>query len=127
MVAAEPLRERRWAMLMTALYRCGRQADALRAYQRARTTLGEELGVEPGPELETLERMVIAHDETLMAPAIASGTTGASLPTGVVTFVLSDIEGSTRLWEANPTAMAAAITRHDQIFTHEVGPAAASS
>ena len=54
MVAAEPLRERRWTMLMLALYRCGRQADALRAYQRARTVLGEELGVEPGPELAAL-------------------------------------------------------------------------
>ena len=48
MVAAEPFRERRWAMLMLALYRCGRQAEALRAYQRARTALASELGIEPG-------------------------------------------------------------------------------
>ena len=65
MVAAEPLRERRWAMLVLALYRCGRQADALRAYQRARTLLGEELGIEPGPELRALERAVAAQDPSL--------------------------------------------------------------
>src|SRR6476620_7938831 len=47
LVTAEPLRERRWAMLMLAQYRAGRQADALRSYQRARTMLGEELGIEP--------------------------------------------------------------------------------
>ncbi|HEY7940213.1 MAG TPA: BTAD domain-containing putative transcriptional regulator, partial [Acidimicrobiales bacterium] len=70
MVAAEPLRERRWAMLVLALYRCGRQADALRAYQRARTLLGEELGIEPGPELRGLERAVAAQDPSLdLVPA----------------------------------------------------------
>ena len=68
MVAAEPLRERRWAMLMLALYRSGQQADALRAYQRARIALAEELGIEPGPELRDMERAVIAQDESLGAP-----------------------------------------------------------
>ena len=65
MVAAEPLRERRWAMLMLALYRCGRQADALRTYQRARTLLGEELGIEPGTELRALERGIAEQDPSL--------------------------------------------------------------
>ncbi len=54
-VAAEPLRERRWTQLMLALYRSGRQADALRACQRLRKVLGEELGIEPGPEVVALE------------------------------------------------------------------------
>ena len=67
MVAAEPLRERRWAMLMLALYRCGQQADALRTYQRARIALAE-LGIEPGPELRDMERAVIAQDESLAVP-----------------------------------------------------------
>src|SRR6185312_8358701 len=54
MVAATPLRERRWGQLMVALYRCGRQGDALRVYRSARRTLAEELGVEPGPQLRAL-------------------------------------------------------------------------
>ena len=57
-VAVAPLRERRWGQLMTALYRAGRQGEALRAYQRARTTLAEELGVEPGTELRRLEAAI---------------------------------------------------------------------
>jgi len=58
-VAANPLRERLWWLLMLALYRSGRQADALRAYRRARTTLGEELGIEPGEDLRTLEQGIL--------------------------------------------------------------------
>ena len=49
MVQARPLRERRWAQLITATYRCGRQADALRAYRQCRAVLAGELGLEPGP------------------------------------------------------------------------------
>jgi DNA-binding SARP family transcriptional activator len=65
MVAARPLRERRWAQLMLASYRSGRQADALRAYQRCRAVLGDELGVEPGPQLRRLETAVLAQDPSL--------------------------------------------------------------
>src|SRR6516164_5238323 len=65
MVGARPLRERRWGQLIVATYRCGRQADALRAYQRCRTVLAGELGLEPGPELRRLEAAVLAHDPSL--------------------------------------------------------------
>jgi len=65
MVQARPLRERRWGQLIVATYRCGRQADALRAYQRCRTVLAEELGLEPGPELRRLEAAVLAQDSSL--------------------------------------------------------------
>jgi DNA-binding SARP family transcriptional activator len=61
----EPLRERRWAQLMLGLYRSGRQADALRAYQRARDVLQAELGLEPGVELRRLELSILQHDPTL--------------------------------------------------------------
>ena len=65
MVAARPLRERRWGQLMVATYRCGRQADALRAYQRCRAVLAGELGLEPGPGLRRLEAAVLAQDASL--------------------------------------------------------------
>ncbi len=64
LVAAEPLRERFRAQLMLALYRSGRQADALTAYRDARAAL-DELGLEPSQELQTLERAVLRHDPSL--------------------------------------------------------------
>jgi SARP family transcriptional regulator, regulator of embCAB operon len=62
-----PLRERLWGQLLVALYRCGRQADALLAYQRARAPLVEELGIEPGVELRRLHTAVLAQDPGLEA------------------------------------------------------------
>ena len=70
LTARHPLRERLWGQLMVALYRCGRQADALRAYQEARRHLVDELGIEPGARLRQLEAAVLAQDPALDPPVV---------------------------------------------------------
>ena len=125
LIGEHPYRERLRAQLMLALYRCERQADALQAYQDARRTLVEELGIEPGERLRELERAVLAQDPALAAPAPlpvvgAGGRDGGDLPTGVVTFLLTDIEGSSRLWEGDADAMAAALELHDELIAKSV-------
>ena len=65
LVAEHPLRERLHAQRMLALYRCGRQAEALEAYREARRTLVEEIGVEPGPELRRLHDAILRQDASL--------------------------------------------------------------
>ena len=112
MASAEPLRERRWALLALALYRCGRQAEALRTFQRARAALGE-LGLDPGPELQTLERAVSTQDTSLELGDQRPREISSS---EMVTFLFTDLEQSSRLWEADPQAMDRAIKRHDQLL-----------
>jgi DNA-binding SARP family transcriptional activator/streptogramin lyase len=65
LTAANPLHERVWAQLMLALYRSGRQSEALGAYQKARRALLEQVGLAPGPELQRLEKAILAHDPRL--------------------------------------------------------------
>ena len=114
-----PFRERLWAHLMLALYRSGRQTEALRGYQRVRRVLRDELGLEPGPELRELEARVLQQDPELDAPVsgrsvrvgadVASPVTSAprgAEPVGVqgaveevrlVTALVADLVGSTSL------------------------------
>jgi len=82
LVAREPLRERPRAQLMLALYRSGRQADALELYRRTRETLSEELGIEPSLELQELERRMLQHDPTLerARPPAREAEDGAPVP-----------------------------------------------
>ncbi len=80
LIAAEPYRERLRVQHALALYRSGRQADALAACRAARELLVEELGVDPGPELQELERGILRHDPALAAPA-APGPAHVRLPT----------------------------------------------
>ena len=68
LVAKHPDRERFTAQLLLALYRSGRQAEALDVYQRARGRLVDELGIDPSPELQALNRGILNQDENLMSP-----------------------------------------------------------
>jgi DNA-binding SARP family transcriptional activator len=70
LVAQEPLRERLHQFLMLALYRCGRQAEALEAGRRARTLLVEEIGVEPGHELQDMATAILNRDPSLDLPQV---------------------------------------------------------
>ncbi|ANZ38413.1 hypothetical protein BBK82_22470 [Lentzea guizhouensis] len=87
LIEVEPYRERLNGQLMLALYRCGRQVDALSVYRRTRAALVEELGLEPGRELQELERAILDHAPALDLPPsvqrrhlLAVGQTSAATP-----------------------------------------------
>ena len=119
LVGAHPLRERPRGQLMLALYRSGRQAEALAAYQAARQALVDELGIEPGPSLQRLEKAILNLEPELDRPAVMSGA--VTVPTGearfqpgparvfdavperkLATVVFADLVGSTQLGEGDP-------------------------
>jgi predicted ATPase/DNA-binding SARP family transcriptional activator len=85
-VADNAFRERLWGQLMLALYRSGRQADALEAFQEARRVLADELGLEPGPELRRLQDAILAHDPAIAAVS-AAGRRRGNLPAPSTSFV----------------------------------------
>lgn len=71
LTAAEPLRERLCMQFMLALYRSGRQVDALNVYRRTRGALVDGLGIEPGPDLQALQHRILDHHASLQVPAYA--------------------------------------------------------
>jgi DNA-binding SARP family transcriptional activator/class 3 adenylate cyclase len=106
----QPFRERLWSQRIMALYRSERQADALRAYQELRSTLRDQLGIEPSSALQQLEGAVLRHDPALdwhlggiaALPAtvpdpLGHGAGTARAAEGVVTFLFTDLVGSTEL------------------------------
>ncbi len=111
LTAEHPYREAFAGQLMVALYRSGRQADALAAYQEARTRLVDTLGIEPGAPLKELEKRILEQDPALAAPAAAP-----ALPGGTVTFLLTDVEESTRSLELlGAAAYGEALRAHQRV------------
>jgi YVTN family beta-propeller protein len=122
LVRENPLRDRLQGQLMRALYGAGRQADALEAYRQARKTLSRELGLEPGPQLQELERKILTQDPEL-APRLSMrraarpsarpprrfallGLAGAILLTGAAFGVVHAFDGSTTPIVVTPNSVA---------------------
>jgi class 3 adenylate cyclase len=112
LVTAQPHRERPRAQLMLALYRSGRQADALAAYRAARETLLDELGLEPGPELKQLEAAILRQDDSLLLPETAPVKPAMQFRR-LVTIVFVDVVESMALADAlDPEALGVVLRRY---------------
>ncbi len=107
-----PYHERFREQEMLALYRSGRQTEALRAYDHTRTTLVEELGIEPSPSLRALHTQILQQAPELEYVGDPGEPTYA--------FLATDIEDSTALWEADPDVMQSALARHDELLAKAV-------
>jgi predicted ATPase/DNA-binding SARP family transcriptional activator len=90
-VTSYPYQESLWVLLITALYQAGRQAEALATYQRVRQQLADELGLDPGPQLQQLEQQILIHDTTI-AP-VRSPTTINHLVVGNLPSIAADLVG----------------------------------
>jgi DNA-binding SARP family transcriptional activator len=129
-VREQPLRERSRGQLMLALYRCGRQAEALEDFHQARQTLVDELGVEPGPALRELHDAILRHDPALQLPTSASESSGNEADQGsgaftaegeasrplrkVVTVLFCEVCDSTELADLDPEVLTDIV---DRVFT----------
>jgi DNA-binding SARP family transcriptional activator/WD40 repeat protein len=102
-VGERPYRERSWALLVTALYRSGRQGDALAAYARCRQVLVDEVGVEPGPELKALQARVLSQDPGLLGSRTRPPVVPAALalPGGPLVGRDAEVAALRSFWESS--------------------------
>ena len=92
LVGHAPLRERRWVLLATAQYHSGRQSEALRTLRRVRTVLREELGLEPGPDIEELEAAILRQDPSLSAATALPEPSAVCPYRGLLPYDVADAE-----------------------------------
>ncbi len=104
LVAGNPLRERLRSCLMTALYRLGRQAEALEAYQHARRTLVDELGIDPSPALQELERAILRQDPSLDLAAPPAAAVAEAAERSILVAVTDEANVDALLALAEPLA-----------------------
>jgi YVTN family beta-propeller protein len=107
LVREHPFRERLLGQLMVALYRAGRHTAALEAYRRAKRNLSEELGLEPGPQIQQLERRILAHDPALVArqraPARPLGRRRRLAAVAVLVASAGCVIAAAVVWRAHPS------------------------
>ncbi len=131
-----PFRERFQHLHMLALYRSGRQVEALQAYRRTKELLAEEFGIDPGQDLQDLEAQILEHDHGLDLTDQPAGAAVEVKPgvratapeleelqvgeTCVVAFFGTDVEDSTVLWDVDQSSMELALAGHDEIITAAV-------
>jgi DNA-binding SARP family transcriptional activator/ABC-type branched-subunit amino acid transport system substrate-binding protein len=122
MLAGErPLRERLQALLMLALYRSGRQTEALACYQQARRGLIDELGIEPGPELQDLQRAILTQDPELGGPrrrapaAVSSRRVGRLLALAGVLLLMAAVAATLKLLGGTDGSAALASASSDSV------------
>jgi DNA-binding SARP family transcriptional activator len=123
MVEKHPLRERARGQLMVALYRCGRQAEALGSYQQARRKLVDELGIDPSPALQALHKQVLNQDAGLdWSPRPARGRDREARPLerAILVLIRGDGELSSLLALAKP--LSASLSPHELILVSLVSP-----
>ena len=123
-ITVEPLRERLWQQKMLALYRSGRQAEALREYQKLYELLDEQLGIQPNLEIKALETAILNQDPDVnLSPAKV--TPAPALPGqlygGNVTFLFTDVEGSTRLVQRLPSTYREALETQRRVLRSVIG------
>jgi DNA-binding SARP family transcriptional activator len=117
LIAANPVRERLYALLMLALYRCGRRAEALDTYRAARDVLASQIGADPGPELQALQQQILLDDPALAPPpgqparAALAGQVPQQLPAAVACFTgrHAELAALTSLLEPGPGGPAPAL------------------